>query len=233
MKISRCYPEMLYRIRAAPVAHLGQRSLLLLTSFTFGYERVSDALGREQYDFQATFLEWLQSRYGMYGDMHSTTEILLQVAEDDEASFNLFFAELDAALAAHPEGFRLVPGQTEGDSPFPFGGLLEVLRVSPPGIMLPDRSIRCLRAFMDGYGLAAAEHDHMEVFDLPHFEYWIRRRYRLKGAFRWEAAILAAHHQNEEQAYDAALAEMIAYRATTGLDKGRRLQVIVDGQKVY
>jgi hypothetical protein len=228
MNLSGTYLSMLRRIRAAPIAHLGCRSLELLCAFHNGYSMLAFYRNdSEAESFDPTFRQWIARRYGIESMTLSDTMLLAMIAESDECAFDLFFEELDAALAAHPEGLRrCTPVGREGDPPpLPASGFLDVLSERPT-MFLPTLSVRCLRAFLDGYALAAAERGHLECLDLDGFEHWVRQRNGLQGAFRWERVILMSLGGIEEYAFSSAIEELKAYRASQGPLSGRRYEIV-------
>ena len=85
-----------------------------------------------------------------------------------------------------------------------------------PGSLLRRVSIGCLRAFLDGYSLAAMEGGFFECADLEGFEQWVRRHFGLRGMFRWEDAVLAQFGGDERVAFPWAVRELKAYRANKG-----------------
>jgi hypothetical protein len=227
MILNHAYLDVLYRVRAAPLTHLGAPSLLLLEAFHDGYSRFSLGRGKEAYSFYPHFRDWIIKRYGVHGGTLGIGQILRRIAESDEVAFALFFQELDVALAVESSGLcRREPFTWEGEpKPLPCSGFLDVLG-ERPYMFLPATSVRCLRAFLDGYGLAAAEDDCLECLDLEGFEHWVRKRLDIKGSFRWEDAILANFDGREPEAYGWAIRELKEFRSTKGPLTDRRYEVI-------
>ena len=128
-------------------------------------------------------------------------------------------------MATESSALRLCePIVWEGNpEPLPCSGFLDVLE-ERPGMFAPA-SVRCLRAFLDGYGLAAAEEGHLECLDLEGFEHWVRKRLAIKGMFRWEQAILANFDGRELDAYAWAIKELKEFRSTKGPMSDRRYEV--------
>ena len=122
------------------------------------------------YEFEA-LRDWVLARYGPAEETtKDAAQVLLDVSQNDEQAFELFFRALDAAIAAQPD--KLVargPGPL-ADSPQPTSAFLDVL-AERPGMFLRRASVGCLRAFLDGYSLAAIEQGHPECADLDGFEH--------------------------------------------------------------
>jgi hypothetical protein len=227
--------EVLYRIRAAPIEHLGCRSLVRLKSFDLGYSFFPFTKAKDYSNAAFTALrDWVVSVYRpAFGTLEkSAIEILLNLAPDDGTAFDLYFSALDSVLSAHPEiplnlSDHVVP---KGGTPYPVSGFLNVL-TERPLMFLPVLSVGCLRAFLDGYNLAAMEEGHFECLDLEGFEHWVRTRYTVQGMFRWENVILSRCRGDERCAVDAALEELKAYRASKGPLSERNFEVVVRGIK--
>jgi hypothetical protein len=178
----------------------------------------------KDYDF-AALRNWVLARYRPAdAATKDATAILLEIAQDDdEQAFNLFFAALDAALASHADDLK--PGRTGWDGePLAASGYLDILG-ERPAMFLRRVSVGCLRAFLDGYSLAAMEEGFFECADLEGFEHWVRRQFNLKGLFRWEDAVLAQFGGNEGIAFPWAVRELKAYRASKGPLSDRRYEV--------
>jgi|ERR1017187_4074558 hypothetical protein len=129
------YIEVLYRIRASPVAHLGCCSLARLDAFHRGYSLFPEIAGAQDFAFGA-FRDWVVARYQPAGaETKDAAHVLLDIAQNDERAFALFFAAMDAAIASRPGDLtpreRLVP---EGE-PLPVSGYLDVL-TERPGMFL-------------------------------------------------------------------------------------------------
>ncbi|HXN49913.1 MAG TPA: hypothetical protein VN893_24895 [Bryobacteraceae bacterium] len=219
------YLELLYRIKASPLAHLGCRSLVRLEAFQLGYGFFPQISGARDFSFDA-FRDWVLTRYrpAVSAEL-GVTQILLQAAEDDERAFDLFFEELAAALASRADALKpREPRFLVGD-PLPASGFLDVLR-DRPAMFLGRVSVGALRAFLDGYGLAADEEGHVECLDLDGFEHWVRKQLDLKGMFRWENAVLAQFGGDQSIAFQWAVRELTNYRASKGPLSERRYEVI-------
>jgi hypothetical protein len=150
----------------------------------------------------------------------SAISIIREVAASDELAFDLFFHVLDLSLAAHPE-ILLRPldrGVSSSESPLPVSGFVHVL-TERPLMFLPSLSVGCLRAFLDGYRLAAMEERHLECLDLEGFEHWVRQQLDLKGFFRWETAALSRFKGAEVKAFNWAVNELKSFAASRELPK--------------
>jgi hypothetical protein len=216
--------ERLFRLRAAPEEHLGGKSLTRLEAFERGYEMFMKE--PEPADSALAFRDWVVACYDPGSQTTlSASEILLKVTHDDERAFELFFDALDSAIAR-----KLVNPGSEvcgpKEEPLPSSGFLNALGVRPY-LFLPRLSSGCLRAFLDGYSLAAIEHDRTECCDLDGFEQWTRVLFNLKGYFRWDKAFATAYAGDEVKAFERALSELKAYRTSKGLPNIRDYEVIV------
>jgi hypothetical protein len=220
------YIDVLYRIRASPLAHLGCRSLTRLDAFQVGYGLFPQITKAKDYSLDA-FRDWVLARYlPMDGTTMDAAHVLLAITQDDERAFDLFFAALDAAIAGHPDGLILrAPALKEGE-PLPVSGYLDVL-TERPAMFLRRVTLGCLRAFLDGYSLAAMEEGHPECVDLDGFEYWVRRQFDLRGYFRWENAVLLQFNGDEVAAFQWAVRELKAYRASKGPVSPRHYEVVL------
>ncbi len=208
--------EILYRVRAAPEEHLGCRSLSRLDAFHQGYfffpTKVKDSPVHNE--FRECIVKLYRPSFGI--DEKDGTWILLNLARDEEHAFDLFFSALDWTLAVNPDVLvRTADRGVPKGQPFPASGFLNVL-AQRPLTLLRRRTVACLRAFLDGYSLAAMEEGQVECSDLEGFEHWIRKKLSLKGMFRWENAVLAAHQGTEAEAFDWALRELKSYRSSKG-----------------
>jgi hypothetical protein len=224
--------EVQYRIRAAPGEHLGTPSLLRLESFDLGYSLFpfKKTKGFSPQAFKA-LREWVIALYRPdFGTCDkSAISILLNLAPDDGTAFDLYFKALDSLLAAQPEILANLPDHPpakDGFEPLPVSGFLNVL-TTRPGLYLPVRNAACLRAFLDGYSLAAMEEGHFECLDLEGFEHWVRVRYHVMGMFRWENVILARCRGDESVAFETALTELKEYRASKNPHNERHFEVVV------
>lgn len=211
------FVEVLYRVQADPIEHLGCRSLVRLQAFEFGYSFLYPTKAKS-YAIESTIHDWIIRLYQpSFGEEMSAMWILQKVAHDDHRAFDLFFDHLNTVLSAHPEAL-LSPEVMEGrtvESPNPVSALLELL-VKRPRMYLQRLNPGCLRAFLDGYRLACLEEGYFECADLDGFEHWVRRELNLKGMFRWENAALASFQGNEEDAFTWSLRELKAYRESRG-----------------
>ena len=207
--------ELLYLLKAAPEANLGRRALVLLEAFHSGYGRFAAAQDRTTYAFHPTFRDWIIDRYRVDAGTMSECQILRRVAGSDERAFDLFFEELAAALAAHPDRLRRVESISQEGEPLAVGGFLDALS-DRPYMFLPSVSVSCLRAFIDGYRLAAIEENRPECLDLDGFEDWVRKKLGLRGFFRWEHAFLMHCDLDEGRAWAWAIRELKAFRAGQG-----------------
>ena len=131
---------------------------------------------------------------------------------------------LDSALACHPEKLRPSQRPEWDGEPLPVSGFLDVL-TERPRRFFRTLSVGCLRAFLDGYSLAALESGFFECADLEGFEHWVREHFDLKGMFRWENAVLARFGWNEEVAFPWATENLKAYRASKGPLCDRRYEI--------
>jgi len=92
-------------------------------------------------------------------------------------------------------------------------------------MFLQTPAVGRLRAFLDGYSLAAMEEGHFDCVDLEGFEQWLRKKFDLKGMFRWENAVLARFQGDEANAFDWAARKLKAYRASKGPLSHRNYEV--------
>jgi len=220
--------QVLYRVRVSPIEHLGCRSLRRLEAFQTGYTLFPFTRTKD-YDCESTLREWVIRQYqpSFATGAKGAVWILSEIAQDDEAAFELFFQALDLALISYPSAWssffpREIPA---GFQPIPLSGFLNVL-TSRPLSLLRTLSVGNLRAFLDGYRLAALEEGHLECLDLEDFEHWVRRQLELKGMFRWENAISADCQGQEPKAYEWAIRELKAFRATQGPLSDRNYEFI-------
>jgi hypothetical protein len=161
------------------------------------------------------FREQIVERYRYYAPAMGTTEMLRRIAGDEDRAFDLFFEELDLFLVAHPGATQREPARFVNLAPVPVSADLEYL-AERPLMYLPEMSVGCLRAELDGHGLAASEDGHPECSDLDGFDHWVRKELGLKGLFRWENAIVREHCGDEAAAYSWAAKELKAYRLSNG-----------------
>jgi hypothetical protein len=224
------YLEVLYRVRACPIAHLGRRSLTRLDAFHVGYSFFPQITKTKDYALSA-LRDWTVARYQPEGaEAKDATQVLLDAAPDDECAFDLFFTALDAVTVGRPEDPAPRERPASEGEPLPASGYLDVL-TSRPAMFLRRITVGCLRAFLDGYGLAAIEEGHAECLDLDGFEHWVRRQLYLKGYFRWEDAVLGRFNGDEAAAFQCALRELKAYRTSKGPISPRRYEVVVVGDQ--
>lgn len=226
------YIEVLYRVRASPLVHLGCQSLTRLDAFHRGYGLFSRITEAEDYDVLDELRAWVLARYRPKNpETKDAVDILLDIAQDDQHAFDLFFAALDGAIPSLPDALRPreKPAAPE-EEPLPASGFLDVL-AERPWMFLRRKSVGCLRAFLDGYGLAAEEEGDRGCRDLDGFEHWVRDRLRLKGLFRWEDAILTHSAGDQGSAFQRALKELKAYRISNGPLSDRRYQVVVVNER--
>ena len=216
---------VLYRIRASPEAHLGRRSLARLGTFETRVRFVCGEHCGGGLRIRRSARLGPGPLWTCRGERQGRNTGSADVSQDDEQAFELFFAALDAAIAAHAD--RLVAREPRPltDDPPPASAFLDVL-AERPGMFLRRASVGCLRAFLDGYSLAAIEQGHPECADLDGFEHWARRRLGLRGYFRWENAILTLNNGDEAAALGWALRELEAYRATKDPPSHRRYKVV-------
>lgn len=219
--------EVLFRVHANPIEHLGRRSLDRLQAFETGY-LLSQPEDARDYPFGRDFRQWVIQIYRPSSDVSAKNayQVLQEVAPDEERAFDLFFEQLKAALAAHSDVLSN-PNPLKGrggEAPLSVSGFLEVL-TNRPNMFLPKLAPGCLRAFLDGVRLASVEDGHFECADLDGFEHWVRRKLGLKGIFRWENAVLASFNQAEKEAFDWSLQELKAYRASLGPLSERKYEV--------
>lgn len=226
------YIEVLYRVRASPLVHLGCQSLTRLDAFHRGYGLFSRITEAEDYDVLDELRAWVLARYRpKNAETKDAVHILLDIAQDDQRAFDLFFAALDGVIASHPDGLKpREKAVRSGEEPLPASGFLDVL-AERPWMFLRRKSVGCLRAFLDGYGLAAEEEGYRDCKDLDGFEQWVRQRLRLQGLFRWEDAILTANAGDEAAAFQQALKELKAYRMSKGPLSDRRYRVVVVNER--
>lgn len=221
---STMYLEVLYRIRAAPIAHLGCRSLVRLDAFHSGYSFFPHVKGTTEYSFEG-FRDWVLAYHCPDGSAaKDSTQILLEVAKDDERAFDLFFSDLDAAISAYPDRLKVLPPRNLEGEPLAASGYLDVL-TERPAMFLRRVSVGCLRAFLDGYSLAAVDELRFECADLVGFEQWVGRHCGSRGLSRWENAVLEQFRGDESAAFQWAVRELKAYRATKGPPSSRRYVV--------
>lgn len=209
--------EVLYRIKAAPIEHLGCRSLVRLEAFHTGYGLFPFKKAKD-FSFEA-FRDWVLVLYRpTFGTASmSAIRIVRRLASSDDYAFDLFFDALDSALAANPDVLvkPLDRGFLTSEPPLPVSSFLDIL-TKRPMMFLPNSSASCLRAFLDGYCLAAMEEDHFECLDLDGFEHWVREKLDLTGMFRWEDAVLSCLRGSEADAFYWALTELKNFRASKG-----------------
>jgi hypothetical protein len=220
--------EVLYRARVAPVEHLGSRSLLRLEAFHRGYGLFPF---RRAKDFSSDAVrDWILAAYRPR--FHTTTMgamwIIRELAPDDEGAFDLFFQALDSVIAADP-AFLTKPLDRSfltNEPPLPVSSFLVALS-ERPAMFLPLTSVSCLRAFLDGYCLAAMEEGHFECLDLDGFEHWIRRKLDLLGMFRWENVVSVHFRGLEADAFRWTIEELKSFRASKGELTDRTYQIHV------
>jgi len=216
------YIHLLNTIRARPIEHLGRRSLVRLEAFHNGYSAVAAMTTATRLDLDKSFRTSLCARYGVERPSLSIYQILMQIAHDDERGFDLFFVELDSALTKYSGDCVfteacLPPGPLEPASAFiePFG--------ERPRMYFAPVTVGALRAFLDGFGLAAIEANHPECLDLAGFDDWVRQRFEVKGFFRWDDALLSSLMGDEAAAFECAIREIKAFRsARKGEDSPRK-----------
>ena len=56
--------------------------------------------------------------------------------------------------------------------------MLNALEEMPPFFVLIP-TVECLRAYINGYYLGAAERGYFDCLDLDGFEHWLRKKYQL------------------------------------------------------
>ncbi len=151
-------------------------------------------------------------RYGTEGSTLGIFQILAQNAQNDEKAFDLFFTELDAAIAGHPELVKMCEPQLPNDKLEPASWFLEAFSARPAMYLTPV-TVGSLRAALDGYSLAAMEEGHLECADLEGFDHRVRNAFGLKGFFRWENAVLTQFLGDQEAAFQWAIKELKTYRA--------------------
>jgi hypothetical protein len=211
--------DLLYRIRAAPFEYLGKRSLWKLDAFHLGYSFSPFRKSRDYPDVFLAIRDWVIRMYNPSFDISEKDAvwILQEIVQDDERAFDLFFDSLDSAIAARPD-IMLKPVEvsvTSDRPPLAASSFLNALGERPFSL-LRSRSVGCLRAFLDGYSLAAVEEHHGECADLEGFEHWIREKLHIKGMFRWERAVFTNCQGDEVRAFEWAIRELKEYRATKG-----------------
>jgi len=206
------YLEVLYRIRARPIEHLGCRSLTRLYAFHVGYRLFPRITRARYFAVEPLFRDSIVARYGLEQTTAEIVHVLAQIAQDDERAFGLFFSELDAFLTSHPDLAKA--GET------PFRGELVPAASSfvsdlsdRPGMFLVPVTVGGLRAAVDGYSLAAIEEGRPECADLEGFQDWVRKELDLKGYFRWEDAILSRFRSDESAAFEWTVRELKAFHA--------------------
>ena len=96
-------------------------------------------------------------------------------------------------------------------------------------MFLRRTSVGCLRAFLDGYSLAAVEEGFRTCVDLEGFEYWVRERFCLRGLFRWEDAILTQLGGDEATAFQWAVRRARAAQLATQAFRAEDAQQIEAG----
>jgi hypothetical protein len=166
--------DVLFRVHADPIEHLGCRSLARLEAFQTGYLFCHFHPPAEARDFpaEAPLREWLISLYQLTGvGAMGSVKILHEVAPNDETAFDLFFKHLETVLAGHPEisrNPRILEGS--GEPAPPVSVLLEVLS-SRPKTYLNRLSPGTLRALLDGARLGCLEQGHVGRADLDGFEH--------------------------------------------------------------
>jgi hypothetical protein len=67
-------------------------------------------------------------------------------------------------------------------------GVLDMIR-QQPGLYLPARTLECLRAYIEGWRLAA-DYPEAEEALLVGFQQWIADRFLVKSAQSWDSIIL-------------------------------------------
>ena len=205
---------VLFRVETAPEIHLGRPSLSRLVAFETGYESFAGTgsfAGFRYYDF---LRNWLVERYGPQSMAQGPIQILQRIANDDERAFHLFFRELAAAIAATG---KPAPAPAAGQklTPYPASAYLRSM-AKRPALYFGRPTVSRLRAFLDGYCLAAEEAGHLECLDLDGFEHWVRKQLDLKGMFRWEEALIAVYDGDDAAAYNLGLRSLREYRETKG-----------------
>jgi hypothetical protein len=211
----RIYLDVLRRIRAAPMVHIGGPSLRRLTAFHFGYCWFRPDRESEDSSILGDFQDWINERYQFDTNAMGAVEMLRRIAETEERAFGLFFEDLDVFLLGHPTALQRNPARVLNVEHAPASANLDLL-AERPRMYLPEASVGCLRAHLDGYSLAAVEDGHPECSDLEGFEHWVRKEFDLKGLFRWEAAALKEYSGDEHSAYSWAVQALKAFRASKG-----------------
>jgi hypothetical protein len=140
----------------------------------------------------------------------------MQIASADAAAFDLFFRELDFVMNCSSEAPVIEPpivtGRRQSASWF-----LNTIMADRPAMYLSQVTVGALRAALDGYMLAAWEEEDLEAADLEGFEHWVRRKFSLKGLFRWENIVLVRLASREPEAYRWAIDELNAYRSSKSI----------------
>jgi hypothetical protein len=211
------YLEVLNRIRAAPIEHLGCRSVIRLDAFNLGYSAVAGITKMSRLSLEPEpLVDWIRGRYGLEETTLGVFQLLRRIAQNDERAFDLFFTELDAFIGSHPDVVNMVESAALRDTFAPASSLLHGFS-DRPAMYLTPVTVGGLRAAVDGYSLAAIEEGQRECADLEGFEHWVRNKFALKGYFRWENAVLAQLGGNESAAFEWAVKELKAYHANGGL----------------
>ena len=210
--------DVILRVQANTIEHLGARDLERLRAFEMGYT-LAQPVGSSNYPFEDTFRYWVIEAYKPTFNVSnlSAYTILQVVAPDMEDAFSAFFFQLDRALEAHEaiwsKGVPLKKHLTE--APLPVSAYLQAL-TKRPGMFLPRTSPGCLRAFLDGVRLARIDEGQPQYADLDNFEPWIEEKLNLRKVSRWENAVQAHFASHEREAFNWALQELKQFRATLG-----------------
>jgi hypothetical protein len=82
-----------------------------------------------------------------------------------------------------------------------------------PGMYISERSIHCLKAFIDGFTLAAEDDSESEEF-MHGFQQWIESRFEVSTTQSW-AQIINFFSSDQTAALDEALRLLLEYHSIT------------------